>query len=333
MMLTSSRQPADVGRCRELGLSAYLVKPVRQSELLQAVRSALAGTGRLEVRPAGPVPRREAEPPPEGAPGRLRVLVAEDNSVNQRLARRLLERLGHTVVVAGDGREALAALERGAFDVVLMDVQMPEMDGLEAARRIRQRERQTGGHLPIIALTAHALTGDRERCLDAGMDDYVTKPIQFERLQEALAGVTRRAEAGGGAAERSPPPAEDGRPALDRADLFARVEGDAQLVAELLEGLLEELPRAAAALRDAAARDDLRGLRRGAHALTGMFANLSAKETAARAARLEALAAADDRGGVARQMTELEEEMKRVRAAAAALLSEVRSPASGAAPR
>jgi signal transduction histidine kinase/CheY-like chemotaxis protein len=333
MMLTSCRQPADVGRCRELGLSAYLVKPVRQSELLQAVRSALAGTGRVEVLPAAPVSRRATDPPAEGAPAPLRVLVAEDNSVNQRLARQLLERLGHTVVVAGDGREALAALDRGAFDVVLMDVQMPEMDGLEAARQIRQRERATGRHLPIIALTAHALTGDRERCLAAGMDDYVPKPIQFERLQEALAAVTRWAEAGGGAAERPPaPPAEDGRPALDRADLFARVGGDAEFVAELLEGLLEELPRAAAALRDAAARGDLRGLRRGAHALTGMFANLSAKGAMARAARLEALAAADDRGGAASQMIELEEEITRVRAGAAALLSEVRTGATGAAP-
>jgi signal transduction histidine kinase/CheY-like chemotaxis protein/HPt (histidine-containing phosphotransfer) domain-containing protein len=325
MMLTSCGQPADAGRCRALGLSAYLVKPVKQSELLQAIRAALSGT---EGRSGEPAPR-----PREGTPAPLRVLVAEDNYVNQRLARRLLERLGHTVVVASNGVEALAALDRHAIDVVLMDVQMPEMDGLEAAARIRRREEGTGRHLPIIALTAHAMKGDRERCLDAGMDDYVPKPIQVERLQEALESVTRRADAGRGAAERCPTPLADGeQPAFDRADLFARVYGEAQIVGELLEAFLEELPRAAATLRDAAARGDLRGVQRGAHALKGVFANLSSKEAAARAARLEALAAAGDRGGAASQMIELEEEITRVRTAAAALLSEVRSGAAGAAP-
>src|SRR5262249_36044951 len=147
-------------------------------------------------------------------------------------------------------------------------------------------------------------------CLAAGMDDYVPKPIQVERLQEALASVTRRADAGRGAAEGCPtPPADGERPAFDRADLFARVFGEAQIVGELLEAFLEELPRVAATLRDAAKRGDLRGIQRGAHALKGAFANLSAKEAAARAARLEALAAADDRGGAASQMIELEEEI------------------------
>jgi CheY-like chemotaxis protein/HPt (histidine-containing phosphotransfer) domain-containing protein len=318
MMLTSSGQPVDASRCRELGLSAYLVKPVRQSELLQAVCSALAGAGRSEDQPAEPAPRLAAEP----AAVSLRVLVAEDNAVNQRLVRRLLERLGHTVVLAGDGRAALAALDRDDFDVVLMDVQMPEVDGLEAAARIRRREEGTGRRVPIIALTAHAMKGDRERCLAAGMDDYLAKPIQSDRLREALASVTRRPA----------PPADDGRPALDRADLFARVDGDAAVVAELLDVFLEELPRDAEALRAAASRGDLRSLKGGAHTLKGVFANLSAKEAAARAARLEALAAADDRGGVASQMTELDEEMKRVGAAVIELLREIRSRAPGAAP-
>jgi signal transduction histidine kinase/ActR/RegA family two-component response regulator len=129
---------------------------------------------------------------PREAARRLRVLLAEDNAVNQRLAVRLLENLGHTVTLVGDGRQALAALERGEFDAALFDVQMPEMDGLEAVAELRRREAGTGRRLPVIALTAHAMKGDRERCLAAGMDDYVTKPIRPEVVRQALEGLTER---------------------------------------------------------------------------------------------------------------------------------------------
>ncbi len=185
LMLSSADRKGDAALCRQLGASRYLTKPVKQSELLEAILDALRGSA-----PAAPAaPARPAPPAP--ATGRpLRLLVAEDNPVNQRLAIRLLEKQGHAVVVAGNGRQALEALAREAFDAVLMDVQMPEMGGLEATAAIRARERGTGRRVPIVAMTAHAMTGDRERCLEAGMDGYVSKPIQAKELSRALREVT-----------------------------------------------------------------------------------------------------------------------------------------------
>jgi PAS domain S-box-containing protein len=180
LMLTSAGQPEDVQRCRQLGIGAYLMKPVKQSELLETILTSLSGLARGARAPESGVRG-------QGPGRRLRVLLAEDNAVNQRLAVRLLEKQGHSVVVAGSGREAVQALEQATFDVVLMDVQMPEMDGLEATAVIRERERRGERHLPIIGLTAHAMKGDRERCLEAGMDEYVCKPIQPQELFAAIA--------------------------------------------------------------------------------------------------------------------------------------------------
>lgn len=179
MMLTSSDQKGEKVRCRELGISVYLIKPVRPSELLRAIRKALGqeGTATAQQEHAA-LPQKRQRP--------LHILLAEDNAVNQKLAVRLLEKQGHTVVVVGDGRKALAALTSDHFDVVLMDVQMPEMDGFEATALIRTQERTARTHLPIIAMTAHAMKGDRERCLAAGMDDYVSKPLKARDLFAAL---------------------------------------------------------------------------------------------------------------------------------------------------
>ena len=185
VMLTSAGARGDAARCKELGIDAYLLKPVRQSELRDAIVSALARGPRDDAEGRAPVTRytiREAR-------RKLRVLLAEDNVVNQRLAMRLLEKAGHVVTVVGDGRAAIEATESGAFDVVLMDVQMPEVDGVEATGAIREREKQTGRHTPIIALTAHAMAEDERRCLEAGMDAYVTKPIRADVLFEAIGKV------------------------------------------------------------------------------------------------------------------------------------------------
>jgi CheY-like chemotaxis protein len=184
MMLTSSGHSGDVARCRELGIAAYLTKPIMQAQLLDAVRAAL-GTKAAADKPcpaAGPAPRQTN-------PG-LRVLLAEDNAVNQKLASRLLERRGHTVAVATNGRQALEMLDTQGFDLVVMDVSMPEMDGFEAAAAIRAREESTGAHIPILAMTAHAMKGDREKCLGAGMDGYVAKPVQAAQLFAAIDSVT-----------------------------------------------------------------------------------------------------------------------------------------------
>jgi PAS domain S-box-containing protein len=177
MMLTSASQSGDIARCRELGVAAHLTKPIGQSELLDAILHAVGGKLQAAAPASQPDPLRE---PPRG----LRILLAEDNHVNQILAVRLLEKRGHHVQVAGDGREALAKLKTGDFDLVLMDVQMPVMGGFEATAAIREMEKGTGRHIPIVALTAHAIKGDRERCLAAGMDGYVEKPIHPEELFE-----------------------------------------------------------------------------------------------------------------------------------------------------
>jgi two-component system, sensor histidine kinase and response regulator len=181
MMLTSAGHLGDAARCRELGISAYLVKPIRQGELLQAVCRVL----NLSKPEEAPLVTRHFL---RESKNRARVLLAEDNAVNQTLAIRLLERRGYDVSVAGNGKEVLHALERGHFDVVLMDVQMPEMDGFDATRAIRERERSAGGHIPIVAMTAHALKGDEERCVAAGMDAYISKPI---RTSEMFATIER----------------------------------------------------------------------------------------------------------------------------------------------
>jgi CheY-like chemotaxis protein len=194
VMLTSGSYSGDVARSRELGAEAYLIKPVRQKDLLQTIRRILAAspasgqaaTWRDSVR------QLERTLHPRPACG-LRILVAEDNLNNQQVALNLLAKQGHSVVVVADGREAIDAVERESFDLVLMDIQMPDMDGFEATERIRARERITNMRIPIVAMTAHAMTGDREKCLAAGMEAYISKPIRRAELIEVIASVTDRA--------------------------------------------------------------------------------------------------------------------------------------------
>ncbi len=181
MMLSSGGHRGDASRCRKLGITAYLFKPFRQSELLEAILIALGGQPAEASKP--PLITRHALR--ERRPV-LSVLVAEDNLVNQRLAVRLLEKRGHKVEIAVNGLQALAALEKQSYDVVLMDVQMPEVDGFQATAAIREREKTTGKHLRIIAMTAHAMEGDRAKCLAAGMDGYIPKPIQAKEMFDAI---------------------------------------------------------------------------------------------------------------------------------------------------
>jgi two-component system, sensor histidine kinase and response regulator len=181
VMLTSGGERGDAARCREMGVSAYLTKPTGESELLGAVLQVLGA--RLSQTPQSQLVTRHSLAETRTS---LRILVAEDNSINQHLAVRLLEKMGHSAVVASTGREAVALLGKQSFDLVLMDLQMPDADGFEATAAIRQMEAETGRHLPIIAMTAHALRGDRERCLEAGMDDYVPKPVRIKDLVTAI---------------------------------------------------------------------------------------------------------------------------------------------------
>ena len=185
IMLSSGDRSGDAARCRELGVASYVVKPIGQSELLDAVMTALAPTQELE---SSRNRRVNATPRPHS----LRILVAEDNKVNQVVVRAMLRKRGHNVVVAGDGRQALAMLDTLTVDLVFMDIEMPEMDGFAATATIREQEKSTGHHLPIVALTAHAMQGDRERFLAAGMDDHLSKPIQAQELDPILDGWLAR---------------------------------------------------------------------------------------------------------------------------------------------
>jgi len=177
MMLTADDYYASIRRCRELSIAAYLLKPVMLSELVTAIRQALSPVEE-EMQQSSNDEKLSSR--------RLRILVAEDNPVNQRLSVRMLEKMGHLVAVAQTGKEALDALRAARFDLVLMDLQMPEMDGFAATREIRMAEQDGQDRLPVIAMTAHAMKGDREECLEAGMDDYLAKPINSEELCQVI---------------------------------------------------------------------------------------------------------------------------------------------------
>jgi signal transduction histidine kinase/DNA-binding response OmpR family regulator len=279
LMLTSSGRPGDLDRCRELSIAAHLLKPVAQGELLEAVVRAL----RLSQERVG-WSESTAEAVPSEKQRSLRILLAEDNRVNQRLAVGLLEKGGHRVVVAADGQQALAALEREAFDLMLMDVQMPEMSGFEATARIRAGETQTGLRLPIIAMTAHAMKGDRERCLASGMDGYVSKPILaealFRAIDEALSLVDqgRPAPANGAASK-----------VFDHAASLARTGGDKQLLGELAILFAADCPMRMQDIREAVALRDAGVLERAAHTFRGSVSNFCAPAAAAAVKELETM--------------------------------------------
>ena len=309
MMLSSGGQASEAARCRELGGLPYVVKPVDPSRLLDTILIVLAPAvdGHDEVA-------ESAAAAPRGR--RLRVLLAEDNRINQRLVLAILEKHGHTVVLAANGREAVACAHRGGLDVVLLDVQMPVMDGLQAIAAIRDAERGTSRHLPVIALTAHALKGDRERCLAAGMDDYLAKPIRAAELLSMLERL------GDGA-----PPARSAaasvEPAFEPAEILARVEGDRALLSELVELFRDEAPHLLAELRRCVEAGDSRGVQDAAHALKGCVGNFGAPAATDAALALEHLGRDDDLREAGPRLIELEQEVERLRSSLVQMVEEV----------
>jgi two-component system, sensor histidine kinase and response regulator len=256
LLLSSSAQRGEAARCRDMGIAAYLSKPVKQSELLNTILRVMSRDGDEAAEP-GLVTRYSIR---KGRGG-MRILLAEDNAVNRLVATRLLERFGHEVFSALNGREAVAMAEHDAFNLVLMDVQMPEMDGLEATRAIRQREKVTGKHLPIIAMTAHAMKGDREKCLDSGMDDYLTKPVQSNALQALLKKYEPAAANRAGADLQ--------KSNWDPAKALERVGGSQEVLGELIVLLEEECPKILDAIRAGIARQDAKAVEFAAHSLKG----------------------------------------------------------------
>ena len=272
MMLTSGDHPEDMARCDQLGIAAYMLKPVKQSELLEAIELALGVVLPREE------PLRSATQQSHRVRG-LHVLLAEDSLVNQKLAIALLEGQGHTVTLVNNGKEAVAATGAQEFDMVLMDVQMPEMDGLEATEQIRAREQSNDGRLPIIAMTAHALKGDRERCLGAGMDSYVAKPIRAEELFQAIDAIFSDG--------KRAPATEVPRDVVNWTEALQAAQGDPKVLKSMTEAALEEIPRLMGAVRDALANGDRTKLRLTAHTLKGSMRYFGAFQICERAAKLE----------------------------------------------
>ncbi len=280
MMLTSGGRPGDAARCRELGIAAYMTKPVRQADLRRAIQMALGSAPREQGETLAAAEGSDAVRP-------LRILLAEDNPVNQKLAIRLLEKRGHWITVANNGREALELWERDPFDMILMDVQMPVLDGLSTATAIREREPARGTHIPILAMTAYAMKGDRDRCLDAGMDDYVSKPIRSEELCAAIARLA------GGKSEAAPRPSVNGSPVDQLRQLVAWDEAlsyvgdDVDLLRDLTGTFLEECPSWLANLDAALNRNDPPAVQEAAHPFKNSLQLLGAKAAGDLVYRLE----------------------------------------------
>ena len=302
LMLTSAEREGAVAQCKALGVATYVLKPIRGPELRSAIAVALgapaiAGVQRAEFSRIG---LGEAQPP-------LRVLLAEDNAVNQKLTMALLEKWGHSVVVAADGYAALDAFERERFDLVLMDVQMPRLDGLGATTLIREREATSGAtRVPIVAMTARTMSGDRQRCLEAGMDEYLAKPLDIASLFAVVGAIASRSSIApseasavraptiAGARSDSPTAgADSARVVLDHEALLATVAGDHQLLRELVELFNVEGRRLLGEITHACTQKDAAAIGSSAHALKGMVGSLRGISSFDAALALELIA----RGG------------------------------------
>jgi CheY-like chemotaxis protein len=314
MMLSSSDRRADSTRCKELGIATYLTKPVKQSELLVAILTVI-GTRQPPV-PGAAAPAQDGPHEPLLEPSRpLRILLAEDNAVNQQLAIRLLEKQGHTVAVAATGTAAVAALEHATFDLLLMDLQMPEMDGFEATVLVRAKEKTTGRRLPIVAMTAHAMKGDRERCLRAGMDGYISKPIHAKELFETIANLALATAC----AEQPFPDREPEEAFFDQATALARLNNDPDLLQELAKTFLNDAPRMLQDAYEAVAAADAPKLRRSAHCLKGAVSIFAEGDAYQAALALETLGRSANLAHAAKTLGILERELQRLYPALARL--------------
>jgi PAS domain S-box-containing protein len=303
MMLSSATPAGSAARCEALGIAGVLTKPVSQSELLDAILIAVSCD--VEDGNASDIDASLAGMKPAGSS--LRILLAEDNLVNRAVATGILKKEGHVLVHAANGREAVEAFSAGSFDLILMDVQMPEMDGFEATGRIRELEGATGRHTRIVAMTAHAMAGDRERCLAAGMDDYVSKPLRKEDLLRALEGAC--AQENKDAGDRALP--------YNREQLLGRCDGDEELMRELVSIFHDDTPRTVQAIGQAVEKRDGPALAAQAHKLMSSLGAFGAGNARTLALRLEKHGQENNFGGAKERFTELERETDKIYAALA----------------
>ena len=287
MMLTASGLRVDALRCRTLGIATHLFKPIRRSKLREAIIRVLSA--HPPEGSTGMITRASLREQADGS-RTLKILLAEDNLVNQKLATRLLEKRDHSVTVVLNGREALGALEKNSYDLVLMDMQMPEMDGFEAVRALREKEKSTGKHQPVIAMTALAMADDREHCMAAGMDGHLSKPIRPQELDEILDEFLAPKEELLTRSDPAPIPNNS----IDVIPLLDLIDDDRALLAELVEIFRKEYPHNLQAAQRAIDLQKPADLERVAHALKGALGNFSAIDASALAAELEAIGRSAD---------------------------------------
>jgi two-component system sensor histidine kinase/response regulator len=321
IMLTSAGEQGESARCRELGVAGYLMKPVAASDLRRVIETVMKeisqATPAVEPAPfempaprnAEPEPQRVPPPPSDAAPvplvgGNLRLLLAEDNPVNRTIGTRMLSKLGHVVIAVENGAAAVEITATERFDVVLMDVEMPVMNGFEATAAIRAREAGTDVHVPIIALTAHAMQGDRERCIDAGMDSYATKPIQPTELFTTVAALLKT----------NPPEVvmSTNVPALDRDALYEQVGDEADLLLKVIEMFRADSVQVMHKLAAAIASGDAEEVQQGAHRLKGALLTLGGKPAAEVALRLEQMGRRGELADASAALVQLRDELARL---------------------
>src|ERR1017187_8249889 len=311
MMLTSAAHRGETERCRALGITSYLFKPIRKAELLTAILAVLGKNCAISL----PALAARSETAAHGKS--LNILLAEDNRVNQVVATRILEKMGHTITVAQHGSEALSLLAAQSFDLVLMDVQMPQMDGLAATKSIRLHETRTHSHLPIVAMTAHAMKGDRERCLEAGMDGYVSKPINTKELELAMAKAMGLPSFDlGWTKTKAHREAQSAKPVnLDFKQMLERLGGEETLLHEVIDIFVDQAPKHLEALRRAIAQGDAESVERTAHSMKGELGYLGIAEVTHKARELEELGRTHNLEQAARVFASLEPEINDIVAA------------------
>ena len=308
VMMTSLANRGDVRRLEEAGFSAYLTKPVKKSVLYGCLVTVYSGKGRPSDGPGKRIVTQHLIV--ERRRRRARILLAEDNSINQKVALAMLEKLGFRADVVANGEEAVKALEAVPYDLVLMDCQMPEMDGFEATRAIRGAGASVRNpNVPIVAMTAGALEGDREACIEAGMDDYIPKPVSPQALAEMLEKWLSEAEKPGpsDSTPETPPPEE----AFDRAGMMERLGGDEELAREIMVLFLEDAPRRMELLREGLEEQDAPQVRLQAHTLKGAGGNLGAVALQEVAFQIENAAEAGDLGRAGDLVPQLEAQFER----------------------
>lgn len=295
--ISSSTRPGDFQRCRDLGIARHMTKPVIKSELFDAIIDVLGE--HLDDSPCPPVDQQ-----PKAAK-QLRVLLVEDGVTNQRVATGFLEQAGHNVSIANNGKEAVEATDNEEFDIVLMDVQMPVMDGHEATAAIREREEGTGGHLTIIAMTAAAMKGARELCLQSGMDAYVSKPIDADELFGTIDSFCSDKSP----SSESPTNRNDGNstpgPVVDFEAALKTIPGDVDVLRELASLCLEECPSLLSTLEEALDDNDATAAKRAAHTLRSSSRIIAADDINQLCSRLEVMASNNELAQIGDEMPQL----------------------------